>query len=871
MKSIKGKYLAEVFNKGGFYFLKLLYKIDSNKTENVEFYNILENNNSLRIIFGDYIIAMTNYNKNKDLIENNKLLIVKLPDLQDESFYKLAKGYVEYDSNSSKYAVYLNNLKIEKINTEKIYQVIDGNSLIYDFKEFKHNKKNRILHCDNPLSERIYIRFGNYLYGYLTWKENKTGIEITCLNTSNKVDKIEINTVMENRIFINDYSGFDEYELINLNTSYNKIDEEDFIEYSLLTSQFVNSLTTEQIKNFSIHKKQLKETLSDIPRLSKYRKDLVYDMINEQNFFIETIDMIIDNIYNDEDRLEKICKEIAERHSEVIEGKLEEYSSEINTKKKELELINNNIKDANDKLYKINNDRQSQLEIQNKDKLQNLKKEIDNETKEIKGLIDKKEQLNKDIEELIAIHGLAKDVEQIRHVITYLNRDKQNLEKQIEDIKYEKRKIEDECKALSDRGSKAYKQILDEASDKIKEHYEKSQFENYSINKMLEITSTCDNIISNEEIKNQIKDRNYVAMDLDDRSDIVNKIQRYINDKGGRNISFDDVANIMICISQGFLTILAGEPGTGKTSLCNILAKSMGLCAREPNSRFLQVSVEKGWTSKSDFIGYFNPLTKRFDSANRKVYEALKILNLEENMRKNNIDNNINEVIEYPYLMLLDEANLSPMEHYWADFMNACDIYDEDRYITLSENDFFNISQSFRFLATINYDHTTEVLSPRLIDRAWILLLDGEEVDINNLTNSKVENNKNIILYDDMKKFMNSQNNQIPIKLENKLKDIVLKFRTNGVNISPRVLKMIKDYCAIGYTLFQSNNHLTCLDYAVSQKILPMIDGFGNEYKHFLEELRENELSGMKKSQKIINTILCKGDKNMKHYQFFGI
>ena len=73
MKSIKGKYLAEVFNKGGFYFLKLLYKIDSNKTENVEFYNILENNNSLRIIFGDYIIAMTNYNKNKDLIENNKL------------------------------------------------------------------------------------------------------------------------------------------------------------------------------------------------------------------------------------------------------------------------------------------------------------------------------------------------------------------------------------------------------------------------------------------------------------------------------------------------------------------------------------------------------------------------------------------------------------------------------------------------------------------------------------------------------------------------------------------------------------------------------------------------------------------------------
>ena len=35
---------------------------------------------------------------------------------------------------------------------------------------------------------------------------------------------------------------------------------------------------------------------------------------------------------------------------------------------------------------------------------------------------------------------------------------------------------------------------------------------------------------------------------------------------------------------------------------------------RELANRYVPVSVEKGWTSKRDLIGYYNPLTRRFES-----------------------------------------------------------------------------------------------------------------------------------------------------------------------------------------------------------------------------------------------------------------
>ena len=96
----------------------------------------------------------------------------------------------------------------------------------------------------------------------------------------------------------------------------------------------------------------------------------------------------------------------------------------------------------------------------------------------------------------------------------------------------------------------------------------------------------------------------------------------------------NEIINISVCVAQNFLTVFSGEPGTGKTSICNIFAHIFGLTLPEVTmdqsvkkeyytGRYVPVSVERGWTSKRDFIGYYNPLSKEFESANKQLCDGL--------------------------------------------------------------------------------------------------------------------------------------------------------------------------------------------------------------------------------------------------------
>ncbi len=347
--------------------------------------------------------------------------------------------------------------------------------------------------------------------------------------------------------------------------------------------------------------------------------------------------------------------------------------------------------------------------------------------------------------------------------------------------------------------------------------------------------------------------------------DIIKRVTDFICETAHRDVTSNDVANYLICITQGFITTFAGEPGTGKTSLCNILAKSLGLVTDIPQRRFVDVSVERGWASHRDFIGYYNPLSKKMERSNWEVFSAFEQMDSEYGCDQSRIA---------PFIILLDEANLSPIEHYWAAFLRNCDFTSvSNRSIPLGGTKSFKLPEHLRFLATVNFDHTTEELSPRFLDRSWVIMLEPTRVD--DEIDEDIKNAEDMVSFEAMKAaFCIREDDVVDEAIQNKWNAIQKIFRDNSLQIMPRNLKMVKNYCAVACRCMERDTPITKfapLDYALSQKILPTINGNGENYRMLIEGLqKECTAQNMPISAKHLERMRRIAENNMGFYQFFS-
>ncbi|WP_430613161.1 AAA family ATPase [Flavobacterium sp. JP2137] len=338
--------------------------------------------------------------------------------------------------------------------------------------------------------------------------------------------------------------------------------------------------------------------------------------------------------------------------------------------------------------------------------------------------------------------------------------------------------------------------------------------------------------------------------EVNNAKSLISEVKERLSKQGRSHISFNDVANIVITINQSFLTIIAGAPGVGKTSLVEKLAKSYGL---NDNFGYLEIPCAKGWTSSKDLIGFFNPLTNKFQPAKTKLKGALEKSSAHLNS---------------PYIVLLDEANLSPMEHYWSDFIKLADT-NYTRKIKISDDEEIEFGDGFRFIATINHDHTTETLSNRLIDRASIIQIEKPENPED--VKDTLENVETIYdFYDSKNLFIKTkkwQEDEGIILGTLKLIKEKLESSNSGINISPRKEIAITKYCKVATGLLEGNSY-TALDYAVSQHILPLVNGRGEDFEEVLIGLKEIlNNKAMSKSEKLLNKIIQRG-KGLKHFKY---
>ncbi|MBC3878434.1 hypothetical protein H8K38_11480 [Undibacterium sp. FT79W] len=331
--------------------------------------------------------------------------------------------------------------------------------------------------------------------------------------------------------------------------------------------------------------------------------------------------------------------------------------------------------------------------------------------------------------------------------------------------------------------------------------------------------------------------------------------------KLGRNIPSIQVANLLICTQQSFITFLSGLPGAGKTSLSRLLATSQSL-----KTRFNEVSVGRGWTSQKDLIGFYNPLINKFQASSTGIYEFLLALKAESET---------NQVTPMAYI-LLDEANLSPIEHYWSAFFGMTD-KDGSKFLTLG-NDVVAIPNCLRFLATINHDGTTEPLSPRTIDRAPFIVMES-----NSFTNEDVANLQELVSifplsHDDMELLFGNSSfvpvfNDMEASIFNEIRSVLSNpssEKGRPIIISVRKEHSIRQYCNKARALMNFDSDFVALDYAVLQHILPLVRGSGTKFAKRLDELliilRNNNLTH---SEQYLNQMINYGAAELHSYDFF--
>ena len=301
--------------------------------------------------------------------------------------------------------------------------------------------------------------------------------------------------------------------------------------------------------------------------------------------------------------------------------------------------------------------------------------------------------------------------------------------------------------------------------------------------------------------------------------------------------------------------------------MCTLIAKALGLARIDENKRYVEISVERGWTSIKDYIGYYNPLTKQLEKSNSEIFDVFYHMNMEK--REENIA---------PMLVLLDEANLSPIEHYWASFIKNCDSDSTvERKLYLGGNISWDISEALRFVATVNFDHTTEELSPRFLDRSWVIVLEPGMVDDDSFENTDIDNSEYMVSYNDFKQEFVDINDELTIdeSIMNKWKNIKNIFKECNMCIMPRNVKMVLDYCKIACKYMQKDTPETRyapLDYAIAQKILPTLNGVGEDYNLLFDKLQEEcGNDNMPLCSKIIDRMKKKASENMGYYQFFAM
>lgn len=263
------------------------------------------------------------------------------------------------------------------------------------------------------------------------------------------------------------------------------------------------------------------------------------------------------------------------------------------------------------------------------------------------------------------------------------------------------------------------------------------------------------------------------------------------------------------------LIILQGISGTGKTSL----PYALGQFLENPTTI---ASVQPSWRDRTEIFGYFNEFTKRYNETEilRAMYEA----------RWN----------DQVYLTVIDEANISRIEYYFAELLSIYELPSRDNWVvdlTTSGWDTdphyvvkgrLKLPENMWYVATINNDDSTFAVSDKVYDRAIPININTKgipfEPDEEKAKKYKISFRHLEEMFKEAQvKYKVSQEN---IDKFNKMDDYVIEhFRLAfGNRIVKQLNEFVPVYVACGGT------EIDGLDYVLCNKILRKFESLNLNY-----------------------------------------